>query len=89
MTILAIDGVAVSTPVETADISFQNYLPKESFYSGNKKLVSGEALQSLAEHLCDPHCMDYIREAFTEILNGLDMPDSDRNYYKWVVGVTE
>jgi hypothetical protein len=89
MNILAVDGVPVPSLGETADISYQNYLPKESFYSGNGKLVSGEALQGLAEHLSYPHCMNYLREAFVEILSGLDMSDSDRNYYKWVVGIEE
>jgi hypothetical protein len=85
MTILAIDGTPVPN-IGEADISS---LPKESFYSGNGKLVSGESLQNLAEYLYNYRCMNYIREAFVEILDGLDMPDSDRNYYKWVVGVVE
>jgi hypothetical protein len=41
----------------------------------------------MAEHLSDYHCLEYLREAFVEILNGLDMPDSDKNYYKWVAGL--
>jgi hypothetical protein len=86
MTILAIDGVAVSSGIEAADIFYQNYLPKESFYSGNKNLISGEALQNLAEHLNGPHCMNYLREAFIEILDGLNMPENDRAYYKWIAG---
>jgi hypothetical protein len=66
-----------------------SYLPKKPFYSGNGQLISGEALQILAEHLGDYRCMNFIRRAFADILNGLDMPDSDRAYYKWVAGAEE
>jgi hypothetical protein len=64
-------------------------IPKKSFYAGNGKLISREALQDLAEHLTNGRCMDYLREAFVEILNGLDMPDDDKNYYKWACGFKE
>jgi hypothetical protein len=33
--------------------------------------------------------MDYLRESFVEILNGLDMPENDRAYYKLAAGVKE
>jgi hypothetical protein len=62
-----------------------DYTPEESFYSGNGKLISGDALQNLAETLF--YCMSHTRKAFGEILDSLDMPDDDRAYYKWVAGV--
>ncbi|MDR2394432.1 MAG: hypothetical protein LBD93_09815 [Treponema sp.] len=63
------------------------YLPEQSFYSGNDRLIAGTALQSLAEHLSDYRCMHFIRKAFVEILAGLEMSDGDRDYYSWLAGL--
>jgi hypothetical protein len=64
-----------------------SYLPKGFSYSGNGKPISGEALQDLAGHLGDYCCTNLIRKAFVDILNGLNMPESDRAYYKRAAGV--
>jgi hypothetical protein len=81
--------VDVLPSVRNFDKSENNNLPKESFYSGNGKLISGESLQYLAEHLSDYRCMNFIRKAFVDILDGLEMLDRDRAYYKWVARVEE
>jgi hypothetical protein len=65
------------------------YMPEKSFYSGSEKLISAAALQDLAEHLSSYRCMDYVRKAFAEVLDGLDMPGGDRAYYKWIAGIEE
>jgi hypothetical protein len=62
------------------------YLPEKSFYSGNDRLISCTAPQNLAEHLSNYRCMNYIRKSFAEVLDGLDMSDSDRMYYKALAG---
>jgi hypothetical protein len=62
------------------------YLPEQFFYSGNDRLIAGTALQSLAEHLGNYRCMDSIRKAFVEILEGMVMSDNDRTYYKVLAG---
>jgi hypothetical protein len=65
-----------------------SYIPEQSFYSGNG-LISGNALQDIAEHIGDYRCTDYIRKAFAEILDSLNMPDGDRTYYKLLAGAKE
>jgi hypothetical protein len=71
--------------LDEAEIDMDNYLPKESFYSGNGKLIASESLQNIAEHLNSSKCLNYTRKAFVEILNGLGMPESDRRYYKFLM----
>jgi hypothetical protein len=65
------------------------YIPEAGFYAGNGKLVSGDALQNLAEYLADYRCMDFIRKAFADILEGFDMSNGDRMYYKQLAGLEE
>lgn len=65
------------------------YLPEQSFYSGNGRLISGTALQGLAEYLGNYRCTNCTRCAFVEILNGLEMPDKDRRYYQLAAGVEQ
>jgi hypothetical protein len=63
--------------------------PEKSFYSGNGRLIAGKSLDDLAEHLSDHRCMNFIRKAFVDILNGLEMSDEDRAYYAWAAGADE
>jgi hypothetical protein len=75
--------------MDTARNRERNSGTEQSFYSGNGNLIDGESLQDLAEHLGSNRCMDYLRRAFADILNGLDMPDNDKNYYRRIAGVEE
>jgi hypothetical protein len=63
------------------------YLPEGNFYCGNGKSVSWIALQDLAEHLGNYRCMDYVRAAFAEIVDSLDMSSGDKAYYKELAGL--
>jgi hypothetical protein len=65
------------------------HIPEKLFYSGNERLISGTALQNLAEHLSNYRCMNYIRRAFADILAGLDMSDRDRAYYRLLAGESD
>ena len=65
------------------------YLPEQLFYSGNGSLISGTALQGLAEYLSNYRCMNCTRKDFVEVLDGLDMSERERTYYKAVAGVEQ
>jgi hypothetical protein len=66
----------------------ETYERQKSFYSGNGNPIDANSIEGLAEHIRGLSGRS-VRNAFIDILEGLEMSDSDRAYYKWMAGAEE